>query len=170
YFMNKRTPLKQLFKPLTSNVITRQLFTLLIVIFVASYAVIGTAKTVDGIDLEAVMKQMRFEFNQAMKTDSAATMTLHIQAFKQQLSKAKQFPFSKERIEKATEGLGKVTNKIEQITLPITAQSLDQSKQLLAAIDDIKEQYHDKKVSLWDRFYEQLFGENEDNAKLILLE
>ncbi|MFT5706761.1 MAG: soluble cytochrome b562 [Oceanospirillaceae bacterium] len=170
YFMNKRIPLKQLFNLLICKSLTRKLFILLILTFTASHALVGTAKTVDGIDLEAVMKQMRFEYNQALKTDSPETMTLHIQAFKHQLSKAKRFPFSKERLEKAKEGLEKVTNKIEQITLPITAQSIDQSKELLAAIDDIKEQYHDKKVSLWDRFYEKLFGEDENNQKLILLD
>ena len=116
------------------------------------------------------MKQMRFEYSRAMKTDSEKVMTTHLRAFKVQLNEAKSFPFNKQRREKALAGLNKVALIIDGISLPVKATELDGVREQLAKIDKIKEKYHDKKVSLWERFYEQLFGENEENEKLRLLE
>ena len=124
----------------------------------------------DKTDLESIMKQMRFEYSRAMKTDSEAVMTTHLQAFKVQLNEAKSFPHNKQRREKALEGLNKVAKIVDNISLPIKASELESVREQLAMIDKIKEQYHDKKVSLWERFYEQLFGENDENEKLKLLE
>lgn len=127
------------------------------------------AKTKGGIDLEAVMKQMRFEYTQAMKTDSAEKFTAHIIAFNKQLELAKQYPHSKERLQKATEGLNKVAIIINAVTLPVTKNSLDQVKKDLYVIDDLRNEYHDKKPSLWQRFYEIFFGVSEGSEPLILI-
>lgn len=131
---------------------------------------INFASANDKTDLESIMKQMRFEYNRAMKTDSAKVMTTHLQAFNVQLKKAKDFPHNKQRREKALEGLNKVTQIIDSISLPVTANELEGVRKQLSEIDKIKEQYHDKKVSLWERFYEQLFGANKENETLELIE
>ncbi len=144
----------------------RTALTLLLLLTLATNA----AFAVDKTDLESIMKQMRFEYTRALKTDSEQVLTTHIEAFKAQLKLAKNYPHNKERREKALEGLNKVSAVIDSITLPVAANELTAVRQTLAKIDDIKEQYHDKKVSLWERFYERLFGENEDNEKLILIE
>jgi soluble cytochrome b562 len=128
------------------------------------------AKTKGGIDLEAVMKQMRFEYTQAMKTDSAEKFTAHIIAFNKQLKLAKQYPHSKERLQKATEGLDKVAFAINAVALPVAQNNLKQVKKELYIIDDLRNQYHDKKPSLWQRFYEMFFGVSEGNEPIILLE
>ena len=128
------------------------------------------AQTKNTIDLEAVMKQMRFEYNLAMKSDSTAVFNKHLNAFKKQLGIARQFPFNEQRIEKATQGLDKVANVVDQLNRPTTLDELNNAKQQLAIIDDLKEEYHDKKPSLWERFYEMIFGADENNPPLILLE
>lgn len=122
------------------------------------------------VDLSPIMKQMRFEYNRAMKAESGALMSDHIKAFKQQLNKAQNYPFNKQRIDKATEGLSKVAAIIDSIQLPIDDNAVEATKKKLSQIDQIKEQYHDKKVSLWDRFYEQIFGPDDNNEKLILID
>lgn len=124
----------------------------------------------DKQDLVAIMKQMRFEYNQAIKAESGEVMAKHLNAFKAQLAKAKAYPHHKDRKEKAIEGLNKVAQVIASIELPIENSEIESAKKKLAEIDQIKEQYHDKKVSLWERFYERIFGENEKNEKLILLD
>jgi len=128
------------------------------------------AQTKDGIDLEAVMKQMRFEYNQAMKSDSTAVFNKHLNEFKKQLGIAQQFPFNEQRIEKATQGLDKVARVVNQLNEPATLDELNNAKQQLAVIDDLKKEYHDKKPSLWERFYEIIFGADENNPPLILLD
>ncbi len=45
------------------------------------FSTLAVAQTKNGIDLEAVMKQMRFEYSQAMKTDSALKFNQHIREF-----------------------------------------------------------------------------------------
>jgi soluble cytochrome b562 len=128
------------------------------------------AQTKNGIDLEAVMKQMRFEYNKTMKSDSTAVFNKHLNEFKKQLGIAQQFPFNEQRIEKATQGLDKVAKVVNQLNKPTTLDELNKAKQQLAVIDDLKEEYHDKKPSLWERFYEMIFGADENNPPLILLD
>ena len=128
------------------------------------------ALTVDGIDLTATMKQMRFEYGQAMKTDSVDVFNRHITQFKQQLSIAQQFKFTKERELKAAEGLNRVASVINSIPAIISEQNLAVTKEQLAEIELLRDQYHDKKPSLWQRFLELIFGEDENNEKLILLD
>jgi len=128
------------------------------------------AQTKNGIDLEAVMKQMRFEYNQTMKSDSTAVFNKHLNEFKKQLGIAQQFPFNEQRIEKATQGLDKVAKVVNQLNKPSTLDELNKAKQQLAVIDNLKEEYHDKKPSLWERFYEIIFGADENNPPLILLD
>jgi len=128
------------------------------------------AQTKDGIDLEAVMKQMRFEYIQAMKSESTERFSQHLKNFKQQLVIAQQFPFNEQRVEKATQGLNKVLSVVNQLKLPITADELQEAKRALHIIDDLRDEYHDKKPSLWERFYEMFFGPDEKNPPLILLQ
>jgi len=122
------------------------------------YSSIVTAQIKGGIDLEAVMKQMRFEYTQAMKTDSPEKFNQHILLFKKQLKIAGTFPFNKERKIKALEGLDKVAVALNTVQLPVNAENLAQSKQALYVIDDLRKDYHDKKPSLWQRFYALIFA------------
>ncbi|EPJ47279.1 MAG: hypothetical protein OFPII_14130 [Osedax symbiont Rs1] len=115
------------------------------------------------------MKQMRFEYSQAMKTDSALKFNQHIRDFKLQLKIAQQFPHSIERQKKALEGLEKVALAVTKVALPVSSDNLAQAKLDLHIIDDLRRQYHDKKVSLWQRFYEMFFGVDESNQEIILL-
>ncbi len=133
------------------------------------FSTLTVAQTKNGIDLEAVMKQMRFEYSQAMKTDSALKFNQHIRDFKLQLKIAQQFPHSIERQKKALEGLEKVALAVTKVALPVSSDNLAQAKLDLHIIDDLRRQYHDKKVSLWQRFYEMFFGVDESNQEIILL-
>ena len=128
------------------------------------------ANTNAAIDLEAVMKQMRFEYTQAIKAPTASVFNQRMLEFKRQLAIAQQFEFSKPRQLKATEGLGKVEAAIDKLNLPVTAASLAVEKSKLEVIDDLRRQYHDKKPSLWERFFELFFGPNEEKEPLILLD
>ena len=128
------------------------------------------AKEKDGIDLQAVMKQMRFEYTQAMKTDSVEIFNQHILAFKTQLSIAKKFPHTVERLQKATEGLNKVSAVVDALPLPASLDTLQEVKESLYVIDDLRDEYHDKKPSLWQRFFEMFFGLEEGNEALVLLD
>lgn len=145
-----------------------QTITLLILLLILSTAT--TAQTRAGIDLEAVMKQMRFEYTQALKSETSQAFNQHITEFKRQLKIARQFPFTDERVEKATRGLKEVTTIVEQLQLPIQSSALEAAKRSLYSIDDLRKKYHDKKPSLWERFYEMLFGIDENNPPLILLD
>lgn len=128
------------------------------------------AQTKAGIDLEAVMKQMRFEYNQAMKSETTENFNRHLVAFKGQLEIAQKFPFSKQRLEKATQGLNKVALVAHDVQPLTDIRQLKTAKQNLNLIDDLRKEYHDKKPSLWQRFYEMFFGADENSPKLILLE
>ena len=135
-----------------------KLAVLLLVVTAGLYSSIATAQIKGGIDLEAVMKQMRFEYTQAMKTDSTEKFNQHITEFKKQLKIAGTFPFNKERKVKALEGLDKVTVALNAVQLPVNAENLAQSKQALYVIDDLRNDYHDKKPSLWQRFIALIFA------------
>ncbi|EPJ50221.1 MAG: hypothetical protein OFPI_20460 [Osedax symbiont Rs2] len=140
---------------------TTKLAVLLLLLGVTLYSSIATAQIKGGIDLEAVMKQMRFEYTQAMKTGSAEKFNQHILEFKKQLKIAAGFPYNKERKVKALEGLDKVTVALNAVKLPIDAENLAQSKQALYVIDDLRNDYHDKKPSLWQRFIALIFAGDE---------
>ncbi len=128
------------------------------------------AKIKSGIDLEAVMKQMRFEYIQAVKAPTASVFNRRMWEFKRQLDIAQQFEFTKQRREKATEGLNKVASVINKLNLPVSAANLKAAKKSIEFIDDLRRQYHDKKPSLWERFFELFFGPNKENEALILLD
>lgn len=141
-----------------------------IFILLFSFTPVLQAQTKAGIDLEAVMKQMRFEYTQAMKSETTEKFNRHLQAFKHQLKIAQKFPFSKQRIEKATQGLNKVAAVAAKVKSLTSIQQLLPAKKTLYLIDDLRKEYHDKKPSLWQRFYEIFFGADENSPKLILLE
>ena len=115
------------------------------------------AKAKDGIDLQAVMKQMRFEYTQAMKTDSVEIFNQHILAFKTQLSIAKKFPHTVERLQKATEGLNKVSAVVDALPLPASLDTLQEVKESLYVIDDLRDEYHDKKTKFMATFFFEMF-------------
>lgn len=98
-----------------------------------------------GIDLEATMKQMRFEYKQLMKTRSIDKFNQHLSLFKEKLAVAQTFPFTKARKEKALEGLGKVAKLVDSILVPTNQEMLLVEQQKLRVIDQLREQYHDKK-------------------------
>ena len=131
----------------------------LFILITSSFIPSAYAVIVDGIDLRVTMKQMRFEYNQAMKTESIDTFNLHLIQFKQQLAIANKFKFPDEKRDKAEEGLNKVTTLIDSLFLPITAENLSKTKERLSIIDELRDQYHDKKPSVWQHLWQMVFGE-----------
>ncbi|MGB1236691.1 MAG: cytochrome b562 [Pseudomonadales bacterium] len=109
-----------------------------------------------GINLEAVMKQMRFEYKQALKTNSAEKFEQYIINFKRELAQAKRFPFTDKRRAKAQEGLNKVSDVLQQLPQIENSADLARAKELLAALEQLQTQYHDKKPKT---FWQKLFGD-----------
>ncbi|MFO6422582.1 cytochrome b562 [Motilimonas sp. KMU-193] len=113
-----------------------------------------SASFASQVDLEATMKKMKFEVSQAYKAQDLATFTAHIDSFSELVATAKRYPFPSERKTVSLEGLDKVEQAVSLIKQEIAAGELENAKQHLKTIDDLRKEYHKKdKPSVWQKFF-----------------
>lgn len=113
-----------------------------------------SASFASQVDLQATMKKMKFEVSQAYKAQDMATFSAHIDSFAQLVAEAKRYSFPAERKEVSLQGLNKVEQAVVLIQQEIAAGELDNAKQHLKTIDDLRKEYHKKdKPSVWQKFF-----------------
>lgn len=113
-----------------------------------------SASFASQVDLQATMKKMKFEVSQAYKAQDMDTFSAHIDSFAQLVAEAKRYSFPAERKEVSLQGLNKVEQAVVLIQQEIAAGELDNAKQHLKTIDDLRKEYHKKdKPSVWQKFF-----------------
>ncbi len=107
-----------------------------------------------GIDLKATMKQMRFEFKQAASASSVDEMRVPIAKLDDLVEQAKQGVYPPEKQEIYLEGFNKLSVAIDEVEHHLDAGQLEQAKQSLRVVDELREEYHDKRnPSIWGKLF-----------------
>ncbi|WP_456295622.1 cytochrome b562 [Vibrio sp. AK197] len=105
-------------------------------------------------DLKSLMKQMRLEFKHAASATSVEEMKEPIIELDKLVEQAKRgvYPVEKEAI--YMEGFNKLSVAIEEVEQHLEAGDLQQAQQSLRSVDDLREEYHDKRnPSIWSKLF-----------------
>ncbi len=107
-----------------------------------------------GIDLKATMKQMRLEFKQAASASSVDEMRVPIAKLDDLVEQAKQGVYPPEKQDIYLEGFNKLSVAIDDVENHLDAGELEQAKQSLRTVDELREEYHDKRnPSIWSKLF-----------------
>ncbi|SDH17888.1 soluble cytochrome b562 [Vibrio xiamenensis] len=107
-----------------------------------------------GIDLKATMKQMRLEFKQAASASSVDEMRVPIAKLDDLVEQAKQGVYPPEKQDIYLEGFNKLSVAIDDVENHLDAGDLEQAKQSLRTVDELREEYHDKRnPSIWSKLF-----------------
>lgn len=105
-------------------------------------------------DLKATMKQMKQTFKQAAQAQTIEEMQQPIIDLNQLVEQAKQGDYPPEKKDIYLEGFNKLTVALEKIETELQAGQFEAAKESLKQIDDLREEYHDKRnPSIWQRLF-----------------
>lgn len=94
-------------------------------------------------ELEQPMKNIGFNYKQAVKADDAVTMEKHIKEMKAQLDVAKEKNMPAAKKEKFLEGMNKVQSELDASLAALQAGDQEKARAHLAKVNDLKKEYHD---------------------------
>lgn len=106
-------------------------------------------------DVEATMKQMGFNFKQAMQATDVATMQAKVQTLLELTASVQAYQFTPEKQQVFQQGLDKVAAQLTLVQEALAEQNLDKAKQLLSEVDALKKQYHKERTP---SFWQLIFG------------
>ncbi|KJY72079.1 cytochrome b562 [Vibrio nigripulchritudo] len=122
-----------------------------VILLTSLFAFSAFAKT----DLSANMKQMKLAFNQAAEATTIEGMRAPIEEFEQLVILSANGSYPPEREELYQSGFSKLTKAVERIETKLNEGDLDGAKTILREIDDLREEYHDKKKpSIWSMLFD----------------
>ncbi|CAM4190198.1 hypothetical protein BIW53_15145 [Pseudoalteromonas byunsanensis] len=107
-------------------------------------------------DLEVTMKNMGLAYKNAMKSDSQQQLLESIAAFREHLSVSQQHSFDTKLQEESSLGLNRVANVLESSEKLAKSGRLEEAKEQLKKIDELRKQYH--KLHEPPSFWDLLFG------------
>lgn len=108
----------------------------------------------NGFDLKATMKEMKMEFKHAADAQTIEEMEAPISKLTQLINQAKQGVYPPEKQTLYLEGFNKLTITLGSINTHLKAGELEQAKQELRQVDDLREEYHDKRnPSIWSKLF-----------------
>lgn len=102
------------------------------------------------VDLEKTMKQMAFQYKQAIEATNLSQIAPHIESLKLLTSTALTADFTEDKAIQFKQGLEKVLQELTAAEQAVLAQDLTAAKQHLKEVDALRKQYHkQRKVSIW---------------------
>ncbi|MBA5764013.1 cytochrome b562 family protein [Vibrio sp. 404] len=105
-------------------------------------------------DLKSAMKQMKLDFKHAAEAQTVEEMQQAMVNFNQLLDASKQAQYPDEKKALYMEGFEKLTITINGINQELEQGDLQGAKQQLKVIDDLREEYHDKRnPSIWSKLF-----------------
>ncbi|WP_086981304.1 cytochrome b562 [Vibrio aphrogenes] len=107
-----------------------------------------------GFDLKATMKEMKLEFKQAAEAQTIDEMKAPVTKLKALVDNAKQGSYPAEKQQVYLEGFNKLTVTLNSVESSLEAGQFDAAKQELRQVDELREEYHDKRnPSIWSKLF-----------------
>ncbi|WP_153447525.1 cytochrome b562 [Vibrio algicola] len=107
-----------------------------------------------GSDLKATMKEMKLEFKHAAEAQTISEMQVPVTNLTELIDKAKLGAYPPEKQDLYLEGFNKLTVTLENVETSLKAGELDQAKQQLRQVDELRIEYHDKRnPSIWSKLF-----------------
>ncbi len=105
-------------------------------------------------DLKAAMQQMKLDFKQAAEAQTISEMQHAMDSFAMLLDASKQATYPSEKQELYQEGFNRLKLSVDKINQQLEQGNLDAAQQQLRTIDQLREEYHDKRnPSIWSKIF-----------------
>lgn len=107
-----------------------------------------------AVDLEQTMKNMGFQFKQAIEATDSATLLPVLDELIAQTEQAQQATFAADKAEQFREGLAKVLTELGAAKAAAQQDDIASAQQHLRQVDALRKQYHkQRKVSIWQLLF-----------------
>ncbi|MDX5406555.1 MAG: cytochrome b562 [Chromatiaceae bacterium] len=107
-----------------------------------------------AVDVEKTMKNMGFEFKQAIDSSDSATLVTHLNELIRLTQQAQQGAFPADKAEQFQQGLTEVLAELEKAQQAAVEGNLQQARQHLRQVDSLRKDYHKlRKVSFWQLLF-----------------
>ena len=107
-----------------------------------------------AVDLEQTMKNMGFQFKQAIEATDSATLLPVLDELIAQTEQAQQATFAADKAEQFREGLAKVLTELSAAKAAAQQDDIASAQQHLRQVDALRKQYHkQRKVSIWQLLF-----------------
>lgn len=107
-----------------------------------------------AVDVEKTMKNMGFEFKQAIESTDSVTLVTHLNELIRLTQQAQQGAFPADKAEQFQQGLTEVLTELENAQRAAVEGDLQQAQQHLRQIDSLRKHYHKlRKVSFWQLLF-----------------
>lgn len=107
-----------------------------------------------AVDVEKTMKNMGFEFKQAIESTDSATLVTHLNELIRLTQQAQQGAFPADKTEQFQQGLAEVLTELENAQRAAVDGNLQQAQQHLRQVDTLRKHYHKlRKVSFWQLLF-----------------
>ena len=113
-----------------------------------------SVSAVASVDLEQTMKNMGFQFKQAIEATDSATLLPVLDELIAQTEQAQQATFAADKAEQFREGLAKVLTELGAAKAAAQQDDIASAQQHLRQVDALRKQYHkQRKVSIWQLLF-----------------
>ena len=117
-------------------------------------SLVATQAIASDYDLKTAMKQMKLDFKHAAEAQTVEDMQQAMSSCNQLLDASKQAQYPDEKKALYMEGFEKLTLTIDGINQELEQGDLQGAKQQLKVIDELREEYHDKRnPSIWSKLF-----------------
>ncbi|MEO3678495.1 cytochrome b562 [Rheinheimera fenheensis] len=107
-----------------------------------------------AVDVEKTMKNMGFEFKQAIESTDSATLVTHLNELIRLTQQAQQASFPADKADQFQQGLTEVLAELEKAQHAASEGDLQQAQQHLRQVDTLRKHYHKlRKVSFWQLLF-----------------
>ncbi len=124
------------------------------VLFPLALVCFSSLSYAQNIDMEATMKKMALAYKSAVQAESLQEVKAQMVTLDALVEKSKRAQFAAEKKGTYLEGLNKLSDAIDEVNVRVEAQQLEQAKESLKQINDLRKEYHDKRnPSIWQRLF-----------------
>ncbi|EMQ2876397.1 cytochrome b562 [Vibrio navarrensis] len=107
-----------------------------------------------GVDLKQNMQQMKLEFRHAAEAQDISSMQAAVTQLQALVESSKRGIYPAEKDGIYQEGFNKLSVALSKIDQELKQGDLQQAKQALREIDQLREEYHDKRnPSIWSKLF-----------------
>ena len=107
-----------------------------------------------AVDLEQTMKNMGFQFKQAIEATDGTTLLPLLNELIAQPEQAQQATFAADKAEQFRDGLAKVLTELGAAKVAAQQDDIASAQQHLRQVDALRKQYHkQRKVSIWQLLF-----------------
>ncbi|WP_040551868.1 cytochrome b562 [Rheinheimera nanhaiensis] len=107
-----------------------------------------------AVDVEKTMKNMGFEFKQAIESSDRAQLVTHLNKLIRLTQQAQQASFPADKAGQFQQGLTEVLAELENAQQAAAEGNLQQAQQHLRQVDTLRKHYHKlRKVSFWQLLF-----------------